>query len=70
MVICVGDDDVLLHAKAKSMRRVELTFVRPELAKLAANLHRGQLLIARASVTKVAVAPHAVGLDDAVASSP
>lgn len=40
MVVGVCDDDILLESQTEAVRRIELPLVGPQLAELAAYLHR------------------------------
>lgn len=39
MIISIGDNNILFHAQTETMGRVKLALARPQLTKLAPNLH-------------------------------
>lgn len=44
VVVCVSDNNILLQPQAESVRRIKLPLAGPQLAELATNLHRPDLV--------------------------
>lgn len=40
VIVSIGNDDIFVSAKAKTMRRTEVAFARSELTEFRTNLHR------------------------------